>query len=69
MFEPSQLLKQVGNQAEQRRLLIHVLELERGQEDYPLIALVLTSLSDKNLLSRLYKEASDIYELLGDTVN
>jgi tetratricopeptide (TPR) repeat protein len=75
MFELSELFQRIGNRAEQKRLLTHTLELERRRGDDYLIAHTLRYLSDANRLLDLYeegiqqtKEASEIYERIGDTI-
>jgi len=72
----SWLVYLVGNRGEQKRLLGHSLELWREREDEHQVALTLAYLSEANMLSDLpkegienAKEASEIFERLGDTVN
>ena len=74
LFRLSQLFARVGNYTKQKQLLIHTLELERGQGNAPRIARALRQLSDANRWLKLYKEgisrakeALEIYERLGDT--
>ena len=69
----SQLFQQVGNHAEQKRLLSHTLELHKQRGDDYHVAQTLTSLSDTNRALGLYKEgirqvreALNIYERTGD---
>ena len=75
LFRLSRLCESVGNRAEQKRLLLHTLTLERQREDDPWIALILRNLSDVNRLLGLYeegiqqaKEALVISERLGDPI-
>ncbi|KAF9785522.1 hypothetical protein BJ322DRAFT_1194331 [Thelephora terrestris] len=69
----SLLSRSIGNHAEAKRLLIHNLELERGQRNDDGIAHTLRYLADANQMLGLYeegiresKEALEIYERLGD---
>jgi tetratricopeptide (TPR) repeat protein len=71
----SGLFRVVGNYAEPKRLLTHALELSREQGDSCQLAQALRQLSDVHLWMDLYdegipqaREASEIYERLGDTV-
>ena len=75
LFQLSRLLRAVGNHTERKRLLTHALKLSREQEDDHRLAQTLAQLSDVHLSMRLFeegieqaKEASGIYERLGDTV-
>ena len=56
LSELSRLFGQVGNCVERKRLLNHVLELERRSGDNFRVALTLQSLSDANLQLGLYQE-------------
>lgn len=76
LFELSTLYESVGNFAEQKQLLSHVLKLERERENDNRVALTLWLLSDTNRMVKKYeegiqqaKEALEIYKRLGDTVN
>ena len=76
LYQLSELFGMVGNHAERKRILAHVLILNREPEDRPKIALTLRRLSDANRWLRFFeegiqqaREASEIYEELGDTVN
>ena len=69
----SLLFGQVGNHAERKRILTHILELERRQGHDSCVAQVLQGLSDVNLLLDLYeegiqqaKESLEIFERIGD---
>jgi tetratricopeptide (TPR) repeat protein len=71
----SQLFQQIGNRAEQKRLLTHTLVLERRRGDDYQVADTLRFLSDANRLLGLHeegiqqtKEASEIYERIGDAI-
>ena len=75
LFQLSRLSKTVGNHAERKRLLTHVLRLwrERGKERA--VARTLCALSDANRSLDLYKEgiqlvgeASEIFERFGNRV-
>jgi len=75
LFELSRLFDSVGNQMERKRLLAHVLELWRERENDYEVARILRHLSDANRLMvlpeegiQLAKEALEIYERLGDTM-
>ena len=75
LLELSQLFLQVGNYAEQKRVLTHILELQRRREDDFQVAHALTFLSDVNRLLDLHKEgiqqakeALEIFERINDTV-
>jgi tetratricopeptide (TPR) repeat protein len=75
LFELSRLFQQVGNHAEQKRLLTHTLELERQRGDDSQVAQTLRDLSDVNRLLGLYeegirqaKEALEIFERINDTI-
>ena len=72
----SRLFDSVGNPAEQKRLLTHSLRLWREWGDDDEVAITLKSLSDANWQMDLYeegirqaKEASEIFERLGDTAS
>ena len=74
LFELSRLFDSVGNRAEYKRLLIHVLELWRRQEDHLNVAETLRFISDANRWLCLYDEgiqqateALEIYKRLGNT--
>jgi len=71
----SRLFQAVGNRTERKRLLTLALKLSRGQGDDGQLARALRQLSDVNLQMRLFqegieqaKEASKIFERVGDTV-
>ena len=75
LFQLSRLFRAVANHTERKRLLTHALKLSREQEDDRRLAQTLAQLSDVHLSMRLFeegieqaKEASGIYERLGDTV-
>ena len=70
----AQLFESTGNRREQKRLLEHVLILERERGDDGRVALILISLSDANRMVGLFKdgiaqarEALEIYERVGIT--
>ena len=72
-LELSALLARVGHYAEQKRLLIYTLELERRRGNDPWVAVTLRTLSDVNRILRLQgegirqvKEALEIFERIGD---
>ena len=72
----SWLFHTIGNQVERKRLLTRTLELWRGRGDDYQVALMLSFLSDANREMEFYeeglqqaREASEIFERLGDTVN
>ena len=74
LFELSALLAKIGHYAEQKRLLIHALELDRRRGDDARVAVALRDLSDVNRLLRLHgeairqaKEALEISERIRDT--
>ena len=74
LFALARLFQAIGNYAEQKRLLEHVLELERKRRNDRWIAATLSDLSDANRLLGLYEEgvkqaeeALEIHERLGDT--
>jgi tetratricopeptide (TPR) repeat protein len=76
VYHLSQLSQMVGIYVEPKRLLTHALELSREQGNDRQLARILHLLSDVHLWMRLpkegiqqAKEASEIYERLGDTVN
>jgi tetratricopeptide (TPR) repeat protein len=73
LFELSQLMREIGNYVEQKRLLTHTLELQRRQGSEARVAVTLRCLSDVNRLLHLHeegiqqaKEALEISERLGD---
>jgi len=75
LFQLSQLFQKIGNYAESKRLLTHTLKISREQGDDHELARTLGQLSNVHLWMRLSKEgipqakeASEIYERLGDTV-
>jgi len=75
LYELSQLFDVVGNRVERKRLLTHVLKLYRERRNRGGVAETLSLLSDTNRLMGLpkegiqqAKEALEIYESLGDTV-
>jgi len=75
LFQLSVLFQVVGSYAERKRLLAHTLKLSREQGDNRQLARALRHLSDVHLKMHLFKEgaeqareASEIYERLGDTV-
>jgi len=75
LFQLSRSFQVVGNHAERKRLLTHTLKLSREQGDDRQLARALKYLSDVHLKMDLFKEgieqakeASGIYERLGDTV-
>ena len=72
----SRLFESVGNDVECKRLLTQALKLRREQGDNEQVAVTLTDLSDANRRMDLpsegieqAKEASEIFERLGDTAN
>ena len=74
LYELSRLFKRVGNYAEQKRLLIHTLELHTQREGNFEAARTLRLLSDANRHLGLYGEgirqvvgALEIFERIGDT--
>ena len=74
LFELSLLLSSVGNHAECKQLLTHVLKLERERGDVLLVAHILMDLSNINRQMdfpkegiQQAKEALEIYEQLGHT--
>ena len=75
LFELSQLFGSIGNPMDRKRLLIHVLELERRRDDDSRVARVLRELSDANLVLGFFvegmphaNEALGIFKGLGDKV-
>ena len=75
LFQFSQLFQRVGNFAESKRLLTHALKLTREQGNDHQLAHTLNCLSNVHFSTdqceegiRVAKEASEIYERLGDTV-
>ena len=73
LFWLPRLFKLLGNQVDRKRLLICVLELERGQGNDHRVARVLTELADANRMLELYEEgipqseeALELCERLGD---
>ena len=74
LFRLSRLFASVGNQVEQKRLLVHTLKLERARRDDHRVARVLMDLSDANRMLGLLgegiqqvEEALGIYERSGHT--
>jgi tetratricopeptide (TPR) repeat protein len=74
LSELSQLVQQVGDFAEQKRLLTHILELERQRGGDDMVAKTLCFLADSNRLLGLHeegirqaREALGIYERTGNT--
>ena len=74
LYRLGQLLKEVGNQVDCKRLLTHALGLWREQGNDPMVADVLGSLSDTNRVMGAHREgieqareAIEISERLGDT--
>jgi tetratricopeptide (TPR) repeat protein len=75
LVQLSQLLTQVGNYSEQKRLLTHALELWRQRGDDSWVASTLRQLSGANRIQGLYeegirqaKEALEIYKRVDDTI-
>ena len=75
LFELSELSAWVGDDPERKEILTSTLKLERERGSRPRIALTLMRLSDANRRLQFFeeglqqtKEASEIYEQLGDTV-
>ena len=75
LYDLSRLFSAAGNYVEYKRLLTHTLRLWRERGDDDQVAQRLRDLSEANRLMRLHeegiqraKEASDIFERLGDTV-
>ena len=71
----SRLFKRLGNYTEERQLLIHTLELKRRRGDDHWVATTLGALCEVNWKLRLHeegiqqaREAAEIYERLGDTI-
>ena len=74
MYSLSRLFESLGNYAEQKRLLVHTLTLEREQRDDYRVALTLHQLSRVDLDLALYgegirqaEEAFEIFKRLGKT--
>ena len=74
LFELSRLIGVVGNWQECKRLLTHVLALERERRDDNRVAQTLIELSNANRMMKLYEEgipqageALEIFDELGDT--
>jgi tetratricopeptide (TPR) repeat protein len=74
LFGLSRLLREVGNYAEQKRILTQALELERRQGNGAQVAATLRRLSDVNRLLCLHeegikqgREALEIFERIGKT--
>ena len=72
LFQLSQLLKSLGNYTEEKRLLTHTLELERGQGNDGRVAHTLMYLGNANRMLGPYdegiqqsREALEIYKRLG----
>jgi len=75
LLELSHLFNSLGNCAEYKRLLVHVLRLQRERGDDRQVARTLGHLSDANQRNGLFeegarqvKEGLEIYKRLGDTV-
>ena len=75
LFQLSRLFQRVGNHAERKRLLNHALKLSQERGDDHQLPRILMHLSRVHLTMRFYgegiqqaKEASEISERLGDTV-
>ena len=75
LFELSRMFRTLGNHVEGKRLLTHVLKLDREKGDERGVASTLRRLSDANWKLGLYgegiqqaREALKIWERLGDTV-
>ena len=75
LFELAVLYGTIGNHTEKTRLLNQVLKLEREQGDVSRVASTLVSLSTSSLMLglredgiRQAKEASEIYERMGNTI-
>ena len=71
----AQLFSEVGNYAEQKRLMTHTLELERQRGNDAQVAAILRGLSKANRLQNLLsegiqqaKDALEISERIGDTI-
>ncbi|KAF9783172.1 hypothetical protein BJ322DRAFT_1156114 [Thelephora terrestris] len=76
LFELSTLFRSIGNWAEEKRLLVHTLTLEREKGDDVWVARTLRFLCDVNRMLGLYKEgiqqaeeALEIYKRSRDTFN
>ena len=75
LLQLAQLFGDAGNFAERKRLISHVLELERRRRDDTRVVAALRGLSDSNRLLHLYgegiqqaKEALEISERIGDAI-
>ena len=75
LFELSGLFQQIGNHAEQKRLLVHALKLQRQPGDGYQAARSLIHLSDVNRLLGLHeegiiqaREALETFERIGDAI-
>ena len=75
LFHLSRLFRMIGTYTEPKRLLTHALELSREQGDHRQLARTLRQLSNVHLWMCCFeegieqaREASEIYEQLGDTV-
>ena len=75
LFELSRLFERVGNNVERKRLLTHTLKLQRERGNDRQVARTLRHLAHTNRLMgrqeegiRLAREASEIYERLGNTI-
>ena len=73
LLQLSELLQSLGNYVEQKRVLTHTLEIERGQVNNNRVARALRFLVSANRMLDLYEEgiqrsneALEIYERLGD---
>ena len=75
LFQLARLFGQAGNYAEEKRLMIHSLELERWWKNDARVATTLRGLSNANRLLHLKregiqqaKEALEIFERIGDAI-
>jgi len=76
LYQLSRLFESVGNHAERKQLLVRALTIWRERGSYYLVGRTLMELSSVNQVIGLHKEgmqrakeASEIFERLGDTVN